>query len=300
MNLNVIVGNPPYNDGIDIDFAMQSFEYCMDYMTMITPAKWQTADSHQRVCQLHSYGDFRHKLVPHIAVVCFYPDCKDVFSIMQSDGITYYLVDKHKNFSECKVINKCQTVELFNSTCYRSILNRETLMNIGSEINEYLKDNKKFEFGQISIKHRYVVGTNSQLPGGGLYAITKSNPKVYYFGESKVFDTKNPDWNVQLSSQIKITFSQDSRDECESFASYMNSRFTRFFLMLNISKMTATTTDDYFRFVPAPMTLNAHGEMIPGKFDHIYTDEELFKTFKFPQKYIDIIKSLVKERKRVT
>lgn len=34
-----------------------------------------------------------------------------------------------------------------------------------------------------------------------------------------------------------------------------------------------------------------------GKFDHIYTDEELYKAFNLPQKYIDVIEAVIKERK---
>ena len=44
----------------------------------------------------------------------------------------------------------------------------------------------------------------------------------------------------------------------------------------------------YWRFVPAPPS---------GKFDHIYTDEELYKAFNLPQKYIDVIETVIKERK---
>lgn len=100
-----------------------------------------------------------------------------------------------------------------------------------------------------------------------------------------------------MSSQLKVTFESDSRVECESFASYLNSRFLRFFIALNISKMTPVTTNDYFRFVPAPMVLDEHGNRIPGKFDHVYTDQELYKTWNLPQKYIDVIEAIVKERK---
>ena len=56
----------------------------------------------------------------------------------------------------------------------------------------------------------------------------------------------------------------------------------------NISKLTGILTNDYFRFVPAPPS---------GKFDHIYTDQELYEAFNLPQKYIDIIESVIKERK---
>ena len=62
----------------------------------------------------------------------------------------------------------------------------------------------------------------------------------------------------------------------------------RFFLLGNISTRSNIFTSNYFRFVPAPPS---------GKFDHIYTDEELYKAFNLPQKYIDIIESVIKERK---
>ena len=63
---------------------------------------------------------------------------------------------------------------------------------------------------------------------------------------------------------------------------------TRFFVAINISKLNNILTDDCFRFVPAPPS---------GKFDHIYTDEELYKAFNLPQKYIDVIEAVIKERK---
>ena len=61
--------------------------------------------------------------------------------------------------------------------------------------------------------------------------------------------------------------------------------------------MAPVTSDDYFRFVPAPTVLDADGNRVPGKFDHIYTDEELYKTFNLPQEYIDVIEAVIKERK---
>lgn len=45
------------------------------------------------------------------------------------------------------------------------------------------------------------------------------------------------------------------------------------------------------------MILDEQGNRVPGKFDHIYTDEELYKTWNLPQKYIDVIEAVIKERK---
>ena len=41
MQFNVIIGNPPYNNDIYLDFVTQSFHLSKDYTVMITPAKWQ-------------------------------------------------------------------------------------------------------------------------------------------------------------------------------------------------------------------------------------------------------------------
>ena len=63
----------------------------------------------------------------------------------------------------------------------------------------------------------------------------------------------------------------------------------RILILLRQSTLFMTfINNDYFRFVPAPPS---------GKFDHIYTDEELYKAFNLPQKYIDIIEAVIKERK---
>ena len=59
-------------------------------------------------------------------------------------------------------------------------------------------------------------------------------------------------------------------------------------MAINISKLGPMLDDNCFRFVPAPPS---------GKFDHIYTDTELYKAFNLPQKYIEVIESVIKERK---
>lgn len=73
-----------------------------------------------------------------------------------------------------------------------------------------------------------------------------------------------------------------------SFLSWLDSKFVRFMLAINISKLSNIMCNSFFRFVPAPPS---------GKFDHIYTDAELYKAFNLPQKYIDAIEAVVKERK---
>lgn len=286
MQIDAVVGNPSYNGGLDIDFVVLGFNLSSKYLTMITPAKWQTAEANQSIKSVHSYGYFRKNIVPYMKYVCFYPDCKDVFNIMQQDGITYFLLD-HSKIESCTVVNKCKNVSYFNQTSIRDITHREQLINVGNEINELLKDRPKFKFRQLDMGQRYIVCTNCQLPGGGLYAITKRSNKVYYLGVSEVYDTSEPYWNICLSQQMRVTFTQDRKNECESFASYLNSRFVRFFIALNIGKLHPVTQNDYFRFVPEPPN---------GLYDHIFTDDELYEYFNIPDKYVEVINGVVKSR----
>lgn len=42
LDIDVVIGNPAYNNGADIDFIDKGFELSKNFTVMITPAKWQT------------------------------------------------------------------------------------------------------------------------------------------------------------------------------------------------------------------------------------------------------------------
>ena len=289
MKFDVVIGNPPYNRGIDLDFVNLGFDLCKKYCVMITPAKWQTAADDQRVAsKTIDYRKFREKLVPHMRKVVFYPDCKDVFDIYQTDGITYYILDKNNKVDNCIVENISKTRgNIYNSTTKRSIKNGESLMNIGYEITSSMEPYKKFKFPFITGRKRFIVMTNTKVSGYDWY--TEGGPR-YLLGISRILDVKAGE--RYDGEAAKIIFESDSKDECESFVSWINTRFTRFFLVPNISKLTGILNDHNFRLVPAPPKTQSG-----NPWDHIYTDEELYKAFNLPQKYIDVIEALVKERK---
>lgn len=282
MKFDVVIGNPPYNRGLDVDFVFLGYTLCDKYTCMITPAKWQTAEASQGISSQHSYGEFRQVIVPCIKQVCFYPCCKDVFDIYQTDGISYFLVDKNKKYDITLVSNKCNDITVFNGEEYRSILHEESLLNIGQEIIDSLGTYKMFQFPYITGNKRYEIWMNTKVSGYDWYA-TK-HPR-YVLSISRLIDNTK---NESYSGEAKCIFESDSIEECKSFISWIYSRFTRFFLVPNISKLNNIQTDHCFRFVPAPPS---------GKFDHIYTDEELYKAFNLPQKYIGVIEAVIKERK---
>jgi len=285
MLFDVVIGNPPYNNGMDIDFIDTSFKLSKRIVGAITPAKWQTASDDQRIDSKMSYGKFRKDIVPYMVKVVFYPACQDVFNILQVDGVTWYVVDKNKITDGCTVENRCKHIENFNGTTVRDITNRQSLINIGNEIVEFLGDYKKFEFMPVG-NSKYAVWTNNKIPGGGLSTLNSSGSSLFV-GDSHI--EESTDENENRSSACNITFTSDNIDECESFISFMNCKFTRFFVGINISKLSAVLCNDVFRLVPAPVS---------GKFDHIYTDEELYKEFNLPERYIEVIESVVKDRKK--
>ena len=293
MEFDIVVGNPPYNRGMDLDFVNLGFELSSKYCLMITPAKWQTAEANQKISsRTMNYSLFREKIVPHMSKVVFYPCCKDIFDIYQTDGITYYLLDKEYKNATCDIRNICKDINYFNSVDSRAITNGESLLNIGNTIIDYLGKYKNWEFPIINNNKRYEYWMNTKVSGYDWYVTT--SPR-YVLSTGKILDKlKGETYN----SEGKCIFESDNIDECKSFESWIHTKFNRFFLLANISKLNNIQTNHCFRFVPAPTVLDENGNRIPGKFDHIYTDEELYKTFNLPQEYIDVIEAVIKERKQ--
>lgn len=105
MKFDVVIGNPPYNKGMDLDFVDLGYKISNKYTVMITPAKWQTTADDYSGCASKNinYKQFRELYVPHMSYVCFYPDVSDVFKIGQIDGVCYYILDKVEH-DKCKVV----------------------------------------------------------------------------------------------------------------------------------------------------------------------------------------------------
>ena len=286
MKFDVVIGNPPYNKGMDLDFVKLGFDLCEKYCVMITPAKWQTAADDYSGCASKTidYKGFREQLVPHMSKVVFYCNAQDVFNIGQVDGITYYIIDKNNTYKNIDIDNKCYRQHALESSDNRSIINRESLHNIGNDIVQYLGKYTRYKFS-AQFDKQYQVWINTKVALGASPSMLSSDGKLQYIGLCKLIDTKI---ETKPLTESNLYFSSDKKAECESFVSWLNTKFTRFFAFINVSKLNGILNDDSFRFVPAHPS---------GKFDHTYTDEELYKEFNLPQKYIDVIEAVIKERK---
>lgn len=301
MNFNVVIGNPPYNRGGDIDFVDLSYEIQTNFVVMITPAKWQTAEADQKIASKMSYGQFRKKLVPHMREVVFYPDCTDVFSISQVDGVVYYIIDKMMTYEMCKVHNRCNRNSYLNSDENRSINNCESLLNIGNEIIQYINSDKSFKISEYT-KGNYetwiipmTTVANSQATKGKYLLSDAGDTWVITIPHQ--FHADDIAERQILAAESRCVFKASQIEQCKQFEQYIKTKFVRFLVLCNIQKLNNIFVDHTFRFVPSPMVLDAQGNRVPGKFDHIYTDEELYKTWNLPQKYIDVIEAVIKERK---
>lgn len=277
---DIIAGNPPYNNGMDIDFVFNAFEVAKVAVAKVTPAKFQTADADQNIVSKHSYGDMRQKITPHIKELIYYPQSRNIFNIYQIDGIAIYLINPNKEFELATVTNRCLEQKLCNSISIRSIRNRETLYNIGIDIVHKLDSIEKFQFN-YDINKRYQVWTNTQVAASG-GKFMNSSGKTAVIGVSRIIDTYK---NEQSSStKSKCIFSADSIEECKSFISWLNTKLVRFLVGINTSKLTGILTDDTFRFVPKPK-----------EFDHIYTDSEMIDTYDLKE-YEYILNEIISEK----
>ena len=87
MKFDVVIGNPPYNNDIYLDFVTLGHRLSSQYTVMITPAKWQAKGGKKN-------EDFRKNIVPYMSKIMYYPCCYDVFNIAEPDGISYYLKEQ--------------------------------------------------------------------------------------------------------------------------------------------------------------------------------------------------------------
>lgn len=290
MQFDVVIGNPPYNKDIFLDFVDISYQLSSGYVVMITPAKWQTDADNARTASKITYKEFRDKYVKHMSHVVFYPDYGNIFRISQVDGISFFLIDKIEH-ETTNVENRCDNQTYYNSIENRSINNRETLINIGNSIIEIMGNYKVFSFKATN--KRFQVWTNNQLTIGGQggrnnYLLSTSGMHNA-ISISRIIDSTDAAEMSLRTGASSCAFSADTKEECEYFVSWLNTKFTRFFVTINISKLTGIICDDCFRFVPDP-----------GPFDHIFIDDELYHKFGLRpahEDYIKVIESVIRERK---
>lgn len=287
--------NPPYNNDMYLDFVTLAHKLATDNVVAITPAKWQAKGGIKN-------EQFRENIVPYMSNIVYYPDCIEVFGISDNSGITYYMIENDEHEVKC-IENRAYFQPLINSIENREIALDSTLWNIGEKIVNKLKPYNKFRLNIINDEDRkqYTICVGKQWCGSrvssGAWDMKTSKIKNEYIGKGGCIF--NPSGNIKVlgkvigltsneydtsSSSIYI-FTSDSKDESLSFYSWITSKLVSFLILINLSG-SIIFNDRTLKYIPDP-----------GDFDHIYTDDELYKKYKLTDDEINVIESVIKERK---
>lgn len=256
---------------------------------------------------------FRIEFVPHMREIVYYPDEKEIFDIILQGGVSYFVVDKDVH------VNKTITTIHNNKIKTFSVNNWNPMFGFNVDETELSILDK------VSISSRLIDSKNTFIPTKGYFISVDaddSNFENYIDEGSNIFyvDAKQSIpispvniKNLEDVSSFKVLASGwasncstfkckilkpnevcgrkyinifiGSEAECQSAVSYYSCKLIwwlvhRFF---NISKLNTYS----FSFVPDP-----------GKFDHIFTDKELYDKYNLTQEEIAIIESVIKERKQ--
>ena len=338
VKFDVVIGNPPYNNDIYLDFVTLGDQLASKATCMITPAKWQAkTDGKPKSSKTDDKNEtFRKNIVPRMSDIVFYKDSTEIFGIEEWGGISYFLIDKNIH-----LIKNIKAICSKNSTLASEteehdetspiLLPRKILQIIGKmgQLGEgfkqslYVKNTDHGEpclMGQLGFKRQTFTGEQDRgesKPSGTDYVEVMQGDKVVGYRQIRdLFTTLNLDkWkcissimpgavsafdsNGKVLGMFKIVgigpyqvpkgsfpvlHYFDSKDECDSFISYMNTKLVSFLYYLGCCGTTLTR--EFFRFVPDS-----------GNFDHIFTDKELYDKYNLTPEEIAIIESVIKERK---
>lgn len=257
---------------------------------MIVPAKFQMAEPYQQCAsKICNYGKLQREVVPYIKTVHYWFDACDIFPIKLLGGICVYLVD-HKAPTKAAVFNHQQQVPEFNNLEYRDLNNRDTFNNMGFSIYKKIASQNTFKSLKLNYNpdHKYTVyGCNMGCPSnriqvGGSCLFTCDGDS-FVTGVCSILETGSR--LDELQGRDEPIFSSDSLAECKSFVQYFYTKFFRFLSFILISKQSGINSDWWWRYIPDP-----------GPFDHLFTDEELYKKYGLSDTDQSLINRIIRDR----
>lgn len=269
VKFDVVIGNPPYNNDIYLDFVQLGHKLSNKYSCWITPAKWQAKGGAKN-------EQFRKDIVPYMEKIVYYPYTKDVFDVTVGGGITFYIIDNNRKLNQ-KQILEIKSIDkrvIFKNEITCRDENRKTYFNDIYEniVKKVIDKRQALTIGNykeapcyVEVSHLSADKDKSNCMGGLITTpFYKSN-------------------SISCIQNIHTIFS-GTEGQCDSFISFVNTKTVRFLLMLSL--YVPITNNICWRFVPKPEA-----------FDHIFTDAELYEKYNLTQEEINIIESVIKERK---
>lgn len=307
MDFDVVVGNPPYNDGAYLDFVLKGHIIAKSYDLWITPINFVTKSIGKSEITKKNKVAFNDTIIPYITNFVYYPDEVDCFLIKQPGGVAYYLVGKNK-VDSCRIVNKCSRVKgKFDSDCNRS-LSDLMLLNIGHSIISKFGNYKRLHLSTLDCSKRYILASSDMTSYCNSvnvkYGLFSSVGDVTVTPIQEVLDSTI---SRHSSSVAKVIYSSDNIDEINSFHSYIDSKFIRFLVLCGLGS-SSVYNDDVWRFVPSQDNYDCIFEdkcLTDFKPDENgeYLDSDgkkhcsLYVKYKLTDEEISIIESVIRERK---
>ena len=215
MKFDVVIGNPPYNNDMYLDFVTLAHQLSSKYTCMITPAKWQAkTDGKPAGSKTPDKNEqFRKNIVPYMSDIVYFRDTHDVFDIDDYAGMCYYLLTKEVN-NHKNVACSCKISKVFNTDSWEvhdeidiTLLPHKILKIIGKvgQLGEGFKQSlyvKNTDHGESSLmgKLGFKVGEfsnykdwGSQVKQEGYVEIMQGTKVVGYKAKSELFTTANLD-----------------------------------------------------------------------------------------------------------
>lgn len=246
MKFEIVIGNPPYNNDIYLDFVLNGHRIAEKCSIWITPAKWQAKGGIKN-------DTFRESIVPYMSKLYYFPYCIDIFDIWESSGVCYYIVNKDKQEST-EIKNSCSTQSAFESLETRKLTGDFTIINMCNSIVNKVSNTEKFIDSSYSKNGRYQVWMNNQSSGGGMYALSKGS--LFVLEPAFLVDSHDDNDRLKITSVSKMLFSSNTKSEALSFLSWIDTKFIRFLVMARLCVMTGILNDYCWKFVPSPYSLN--------------------------------------------
>lgn len=320
MKFDVIIGNPPYqlSDGgygksakpIYHLFIEQAKKLRPRYLTMVIPSRWFSGG--------RGLEEFRRTMLSdkHIRELVDYENFKDIFpGVDLAGGACYFLWDRD-NPGACRVSNCSSNSETTVDTRYLdefdvfirsnralSIVRKVMKAHKGSYMDKTVSASKPFglrtfyepkekgipcQFIQrIGLKYADPKDVEDNLgllnkwkflaprsPIAGQTDFTKP-VGFYYDGNTRIVPP-----GTCCTESFLVLFASDTREEVESFRTYLYTKVVRFLLLQCV--VSQDVTREKYRFVPDL-----------GKYEGVYTDEMLCKLWNIAEDEWEFIDSKI-------
>ena len=274
-------------------------------VVMITPAKWQTKGGKKN-------EDFRKNIVTHMKEIVYYKDSKDVFDIGLSGGLSIFSVDSsiypEKNITIMDKGITSHRVGKIGAALDISIEEQNIYDKIDALNEPKVTDNSsKFKpcNTYICIRYNGSSHTNAEVKrlisrvGTGIYFVGKderieigrefvAHPNrldkyhlctVAWISSNINLRIINP--NEVVSDHDTCLYEASNLDEILSVKSYYSCKLIRYLMYKGHEGLMVAAACDRIPSVA---------------FDHIFTDEELYKKYNLTPEEINIIESVIKAR----